>query len=125
MASRVAHSKRPRTPVEALSKDAQLRLRELIESLDPLGKLATRARNGCTDVGPMVCNRPNRRDLRLPKPGDVLSRDYKGRAITVRVLDKGFEFEGRRFRSLSAIAKSVTGAHWNGLLFFGLVRQER
>lgn len=125
MASRVAHSKRPRTPFEALSKDAQLRLRELIESLDPLGQLATRARSGSTDVAPMVISRPTRRDLRLPKPGDVLSRNYKGRAVTVRVLEKGFEFEGRQFRSLSAIAKTVTGAHWNGLLFFGLVRQER
>ena len=56
----------------------------------------------------------------MPMPGTVLRRDYKGRIILVTVLDKGFEFEGESFRSLSAIAKHVTGAHWNGRLFFGL-----
>ena len=56
----------------------------------------------------------------MPMPGTVLRRDYKGRIILVTVLDKGFEFEGESFRSLSAVAKHVTGAHWNGRLFFGL-----
>lgn len=65
------------------------------------------------------------RDLRLPPPGNWLRREYRGRDILVHVLDRGFEFDGRRYRSLSAIAKAVTGAHWNGLLFFGLVRQEK
>ncbi len=103
-----------------------------MESLDPLGKLATRARTSGRRLetegrSATVKNggRSARCDIRLPKPGDVFSRDYKGRAITVRVLESGFEYEGRRFRSLSAIAKSVTGAHWNGLLFFGIVHQER
>jgi len=52
---------------------------------------------------------PARRDLRLPKKGDVLCRSYKGREIAVRVLESGVEYEGRRFRSLSAIAQAVTG----------------
>ncbi len=71
--------------------------------------------------------RPKRcgRDLRLPSPGSFLRREYRGRDILVRVLDRGFEYDGRRYRSLSAIAKAVTGAHWNGLLFFGLARQEK
>ena len=38
----------------------------------------------------------------------------------VRVLPKGFEFEGEVYRSLSAIAAKVTGSHWNGFRFFGL-----
>jgi len=96
-----------------------------MESLDPLGKLAARARHGDSKAPPRSEGQPARRDIRLPKPGDVLSRCYKGRAITVRVLKSGFEYEGRRFRSLSAIAEAVTGAHWNGLLFFGIVHQER
>ena len=114
-----------RTPIEALSNDAQDRLRKLIESLDPLGRLVARARSGSSKVPARSERQTARRDLRLPKEGDLLSRSYKGRAITVRVLESGFEYEGRRFRSLSAIAKNVTGAHWNGLLFFGIVRQER
>lgn len=53
-------------------------------------------------------------------PGTVLTRPYKGRTITVTVLDDGFEFEGDVYRSLSAVAKVVTGSHWNGNYFFGL-----
>ena len=36
------------------------------------------------------------------------------------VLDDGFEFEGKRYRSLTAVAKAATGSHWNGRHFFGL-----
>jgi hypothetical protein len=56
----------------------------------------------------------------LPMPGTRLTRQYKGRKILVTVLTDGFEFEGEHYRSLTAIAKVVTGAHWNGLHFFGL-----
>lgn len=114
---------RIRTPFESLSSEAQSRIRELMISLDPLGKLVAQAKN--SGLTPATKQKTPRRDIRLPKPGDVLRRYYKGRAITVSVLESGFEYEGRRFRSLSAIAKAVTGAHWNGLLFFGIVRQER
>jgi len=96
-----------------------------MESLDPLGKLATRARHRDSNASAQDKGQPARRDLRLPKKGDVLCRFYKGRAITVRVLESGFEYEGRRYRSLSAIAKAVTGAHWNGLLFFGMASGRR
>lgn len=64
-------------------------------------------------------------DARLPMPGAVIQRLYKGQMIRVRVLPKGFEFEGEIYRSLSAIAKKVTGAHWNGQLFFGLTRKDQ
>jgi hypothetical protein len=53
-------------------------------------------------------------------PGTVLTRPYKGRTITVTVRDDGFEFEGDVYRSLSAVAKAVTGSHWNGNYFFGV-----
>jgi DNA invertase Pin-like site-specific DNA recombinase len=56
----------------------------------------------------------------FPKPGSVLRREYKGKAIVVRVLPRGFEYEGEVYRSLTAIAQKVTGAHWNGVSFFGL-----
>ncbi len=59
-------------------------------------------------------------DPRIPAPGTVITRDYKGRKLLVGVLDNGFEFEGSIYRSLSAVAKAATGAHWNGMLFFGL-----
>lgn len=55
-------------------------------------------------------------------PGTTLTRNYRGKRLDVLVLDppNGFEFDGRRYRSLSAIARAITGAQWNGRLFFGL-----
>ena len=66
----------------------------------------------------------NRRqqDSRLPLPGVVLSRKWKGRNILVEVLEQGFRYEGRHYSSLSAVAVAVTGTRWNGLAFFGLTR---
>lgn len=63
-------------------------------------------------------------DARIPAPGAVIVRKYKGRKLLVGVLENGFEFEGRIYRSLSAIAKEITGAHWNGVHFFGLNGRE-
>jgi hypothetical protein len=62
-------------------------------------------------------------DHRLPAAGQVLRRLYKGRMVHVRILPKGFEFEGSVYRSLSAVAKAVTGSHTNGFLFFRLLDQ--
>lgn len=59
-------------------------------------------------------------DRRVPMPGAILEREYKGRTLEVRVLAKGFEFEGKIYRSLTAIAEAVTGSHWNGYDFFDL-----
>lgn len=59
-------------------------------------------------------------DARLPMPGALLTRQYRGRTIQVRVLRNGFDHEGTVYRSLSAVAQAITGAHWNGYLFFGL-----
>ena len=62
--------------------------------------------------------RPRKR--RLPKTGSLLTREFKGRTVAVKILDKGFEFNGRVFRSLSGVAREITGTSWNGWKFFGL-----
>jgi len=59
-------------------------------------------------------------DERLPRLGTILTRRYKGRAIQVEVLDHGFACDGQVYRSLSAVAKAVTGSHCSGHFFFGL-----
>jgi Protein of unknown function (DUF2924) len=59
-------------------------------------------------------------DPRLPPPGHVLVRPYRGQSLEVRVLSKGFEFAGTVYPSLSAVAKAITGSHCNGYLFFRL-----
>ena len=63
-------------------------------------------------------------DSRLPPPGSYLEREYKGRRIIVKVLVDGFEFSSQIYRSLSAIAREVTGTKWNGFLFFNLAPTE-
>jgi hypothetical protein len=65
------------------------------------------------------------RDIRLPSPGTVISRQYRGRELRLLVLDDGFELEGVRYGSLSEAARVVTGQHWNGRLFWGLTQRRR
>lgn len=57
--------------------------------------------------------------LRKLTPGTRLVRDWHGKGHTVTVLDKGFEYDGKIWRSLTAIAKAITGTHRNGPRFFG------
>jgi hypothetical protein len=54
------------------------------------------------------------------KPGAKLIREWRGETHTVIVLEDGFEWRGKRQRSLSVIAQLITGAHWSGPRFFGL-----
>ena len=62
-------------------------------------------------------------DDRLPAPGTILTRRYKGRSIQVRILEQGLEYDGAVYTSLSAVAKAITGSHCNGFLFFRLTGQ--
>lgn len=59
-------------------------------------------------------------DGRLPPPGTVLTRKYKAGTVHVTVLERGFEFDGEVYRSLSAVAKAITGSRINGYHFFRL-----
>lgn len=54
------------------------------------------------------------------KPGTRLVRSWNGTIYKVLVGDDGFEFDGRRYESLSQIARDITGAHWSGPRFFGV-----
>jgi hypothetical protein len=55
-----------------------------------------------------------------PISGTRLIRDYQGVEHCVTVRDNDFEYQGRPYKSLSAIARAITGTQWNGLAFFGL-----
>lgn len=104
-------SERARRRAEELAKDADLRL--------------SAPKFRAAGAGPTVCGRIEAPpDSRLPMPGTVLVREYKSRTIRVTVLDGGFEYGGEVYRSLSAVAQKVTGAHWSGMLFFGLAGKE-
>jgi hypothetical protein len=61
----------------------------------------------------------------VPVAGTRLVREWNGRTYEVTVVYGGFEYDGRRYRSLTAIATAITGTHWNGRAFFGLKESHR
>ncbi len=108
-------SERARLRASQIARDADLRM------VAPQGFFSAGGRS----IDPAPGDRDRRRqDSRLPIPGTMLSRQWKGQTILVEVLAEGFRFENRHYRSLSAIAVAVTGTRWNGLAFFGLTRKE-
>ena len=98
-----------------LSERARRRAMELANDAD-LRVTAPRQRNVVAHTKSPPKALPNTQLL----PGSSLVRHYKGRDVHVTVLRDGFEYEGERYRSLTAVAKAVTGKHWNGYHFFGL-----
>lgn len=94
-----------------LARDCDVRPRrdvpKPVDPAEPKGPTRIVAMHPVTDPG-------------RPLPGSVLARAYKGKEVRVRVLDVGFDYEGRVFKSLTAVAEAVTGSHWSGALFFGL-----
>ena len=64
-------------------------------------------------------------DPRNPVVGTKLIREWDGIAHTVTVLKEGFEWGGQRYKSLSAVARAITGTRWNGYRFFGLRERKR
>jgi hypothetical protein len=62
---------------------------------------------------------------RVLKAGTTLVRQWRGRTHTILVYNDGFEHEGQRYRSLTAIAERITEAHWSGPRFFGLTTRAR
>jgi hypothetical protein len=103
-----------------LSERARQRAEELAAGAD-LRLTAPPARPAkAPDATAAVCTIPFQGDRRLPPPGTVLTRKYKGRTLQVKVLADGFEYEGEAYRSLTAVAKAITGSHCNGYLFFRL-----
>jgi hypothetical protein len=96
-------SERARRRALEIANDADLRL--------------SPPRRQCAPKLPVI---GNGRDPRLPPPGTILVRKYKGRAIEVKVLADSFHYQGNSFSTLSAVAKAVTGDHCNGFHFFRL-----
>jgi len=100
-----------------LSAETQGKIQELIQKYDPVNNKTLRPGINSDNTG----NKPKlSRDKRLPIPGTIITKEYKGTSLEIKILEKGFEYNNKQYKSLTAIAKEVTGAHWNGYLFFGL-----
>ena len=57
---------------------------------------------------------------RLPIPGSSIIRIYKGQKLEVKILEKGFEYNGKIYRSLTGVTKAITSSNWNAFNFFKL-----
>jgi Protein of unknown function (DUF2924) len=104
-----------------LSERARLRIAEIPDEAELNGSAKA-------VVGPGSPFRATRltdaaRDPRLPPAGTLLRRRYQGREIVVKVLPDAFECDSKRYQSLSALARELTGTRWNGLVFFGLAER--
>ena len=106
-------SERARQRAAELANDADLRLSppKLSAALPAPDRTTTMA------------IRPQHGAGRVPIPGTVIVREYKGQTLEVKVLPQGFEFEGEVYKSLSAVAKKITGQHCNGFYFFRLGKE--
>lgn len=108
-----------------LSDRARHRAAEIADDAD-LGKQApnrfTASFAPTVTATPLDRSHPQR-DWRLPAAGTFLTRHIGNHHIVVMVLEQGFEYQSRSYRSLSAIAREVTGTRWNGFLFFGLTER--
>jgi hypothetical protein len=102
-----------------LSERALARARELANDAD-LRIMAPRQPKVAMDPALTVTVTTKVQPSTALLPGTMLKRHYRGRDLHVTVLADGFEFEGQRYKSLTAVAKAVTGQHWNGFHFFGL-----
>jgi hypothetical protein len=70
-------------------------------------------------------NRQDRTKREICKPGTRLIREWQGEVHEVTVLESGYRWRGHTYRSLSAIAEMITGAHWSGPRFFGTTKAKR
>ena len=102
-------SERARQRAKELANDADVRVTP--PKSHPVAKASRRGPSVSASVAS---------DARLPVPGGAIVRKYKGRQIRVVVRKDGFEYDGQRYRSLSGVAKAITGSHCNGFRFFGL-----
>jgi hypothetical protein len=104
-----------------LSDRARQRAAALVAEADL--RLAAPAVPSQTSTPEPAPSLPMPRDDRLPRPGTILTRRYKGRTLQVEVLEHGWAYDGQVYRSLSAVAKAITGSHCSGHFFFGLTQK--
>jgi len=86
------------------------------------GGLSARSRRRLDEMAAAISSNPKTAiaNMASSKPGTHLIRSWKGKTYTVTVQDSGYQYDGRRYHSLSEIARHITGTQWSGPLFFGL-----
>ena len=110
----------------SLSDRAKARLEELAPTTFVRAQVPPVAVPEAVPIQDVTPTRPKTvRDARLPSVGTIISRRWHGRELRLLVLEDGYELDGVRYDSLSEAARAVTGAHWNGKLFWGVSQRKR
>jgi hypothetical protein len=118
-------SQRARQRAGELANDADLRMNAPVVKAVVVGSTHPAPRLAAL---PAEAEEPRQQpvsDGRVAPVGTVLTRAYKGKTLQVKVLADGFEYEGQKYTSLSALAKVITGNHCNGPAFFGIARKSK
>ena len=105
-----------------LSERAKRRAEEIANDLDARILPPRKSKNG-VDRPHEVRRVAVQSAVPPPAPGTILTREYRGDVHQVTTLDCGFEYRGNVYRSLSGVARAITGTQWNGNLFFGLKKR--
>jgi hypothetical protein len=86
------------------------------------GGLSVRSRRRLDEMAAAISSDPKTaiESMVRTKPGTQMIRSWQGKTHTVTVQESGYQYDGRRYRSLSEIARHITGTQWSGPLFFGL-----
>lgn len=88
------------------------------------GKLDSKLQASLENIGQTLVSKPDKRkkevDYKLPTSGAVIVKEWKGKKLEVKILTSGFEYKGREYKSLSMLAKEISGYTVSGPIFFGL-----
>ena len=111
-------------PMRYASRDFLVRVISYAMQEQEFGRLSASARRELLAIAKGAPTSAQAPPIKI-KPGARLLREWHGTTQEVLVTEQGFVWDGATYRSLSAIAFAITGAKWNGLRFFGLVKGRR
>lgn len=110
---------------QRLSRDLLLRAVSYKVQEQTHGGLTQTAKNMLTALTAQFVAEAGARVRPVLRPGVRLVRDWRGQTYSVLVLEDGFHYQGRHYRSLTEIARTITGAHWSGPRFFGVATAQK
>ena len=93
------------------------------------GGLDNKTIESLENIGETLVKQPDKRkkkvNYNLPSSGAIISKDWKGKKLEIKILDSGYEYQGEIFKSLSKLAKHITGYAVSGPIFFGLRKNQK
>jgi hypothetical protein len=95
-----------------LTQDAKAEINRFADEINPLQQFKAKVKNDLAET--------NKKHRKLPLSGSIIRKTYKGNQLEIKVLEKGFEYNGKIYKSISSAAKEISGSHCSGFVFFNL-----